>query len=96
MEEIFNFFIKNGFERDGNTLTKKETRVVRQVIVNGQQHNETREITYVVNYLGEGYVEDTKTGEKEITYGFSFAANGHSDCDVWARDIKDLISILKR
>ena len=96
MEEIFNFFTRNGFKRDGDTFTKQETRVVRQVIVNGQQHEESAELTHTVKYLGEGYVEDSATGNRETTYGFKFIINGQDAGDIWAHDLKDLIKMLRQ
>ena len=94
MEEIFNFFTQNGFERDGDKFTKKETQVVRQVVVNGQLHNETAELTRTVEYLGEGYIEDS-TGNKETTYGFKFSINDQDTGDIWVSDVNSLSTMVR-
>lgn len=89
IDEIVTYLESKGFVKQDNVFTRTQQQIVGQVIVNGKQTDQTKEVKVVFEYIGEGSIDD------KPTYGYNLKSNDRDLGDIWVDDVQQFIETFK-
>lgn len=74
---------------DGKRFERRIRVQDQMVIVNGRQLNNSREIVFIIKYIGDGE-ETSQDGVISPLAGYKIEINGHDQGDVWCHNEEDM------
>lgn len=96
IKQIFDYLQTQGFSMlDDITATKKETKVVQQMVINGQAMNKTADVITTFIYVDEGYIENIDGTAHMVMTQWKLLINDEDNGDWMVESLDDFRKTFK-